>query len=110
MYYHIYNRGAHKAPIFADGKDRERMLALLYIANRSEPFNIIRFKGQNIFKVEKADSLVDIVAYCLMPNHIHIAVKAENGEKVTKFIHKLSTGYGAYYNLKHHHSGTIWQG
>lgn len=109
-YYHIYNRGANKAPIFLDKDDYWRMIKLLYIANNVERFNINNLGNKNIFQVPRKNTLVDIVCYCLMPNHIHIALKAESEADITKFMHKLCTGYTMYFNIKHDHSGTVWQG
>jgi putative transposase len=115
IYYHIYNRGAHKADIFLDGSDYVRMVKLLYIANNDEPF-VMRELPENIFLIERRHPLIDIVAYCLMPNHVHIAVKKiaarEPGtrDNLTCFLHKLMTAYSTYFNIKYGHSGTIWQG
>lgn len=101
-------------PIFLDKDDYWRMIKLLYIANNVESFNINNVGKKNIFEVLRIDTLVDIVCYCLMPNHIHIAIKSktdmENDPKISKFMHKLCTGYTMYFNKKHNHSGTIWQG
>jgi len=111
-FYHIYNRGAHKADIFLDRLDYERMLKLLYIANNDLAFELSHLP-ENIFALEKEKPIVDILAYCLMPNHIHLALRPrhEYGEKgITKFIRKLATGYSNYFNVKYDHSGTIWQG
>ena len=109
-YYHAYNRGAHKAQIFYEAEDYERMLKLLYIANNDVPF-AIRDAPQNIFTVDRKKILVDIIAYCLMPNHVHIAVKPRRGlGDLSRFMHKLMTGYSGYFNKKYDHSGTIWQG
>lgn len=116
-YHHIYNRGAHKALVFHDKYDYERMLKLLYIANSSKPFVLRDFDDSNIFEVDRGDTLVNIVAYCLMPNHFHIASEMDDRDdpqrchlRVTKFMRKLCTAYTVYYNLKYKHSGTIWQG
>ena len=112
-YIHIYNRGAHKAQIFHEKSDYERMLGLLYIANCSEPFLLRDFEHKNVFEHERKDTLVNIVAYCLMPNHIHIALNEDDQMShlcITKFMRKLCTAYSQYYNLKYGHSGTIWQG
>ncbi len=112
-YYHIYNRGAHKALVFHDKYDYERMLKLFYIANCSESFLLRKFNRSNIYDVERKDSLVNIVAYCLMPNHFHIAIKMDEHMSdicITKFMRKVLSGYSNYYNLKYKHSGTIWQG
>jgi len=123
VYHHIYNRGAHKAAIFHDAFDYWRMLKLLYIANNTEPFEINNLGEKNIFSIERKCPLVDIISYCLMPNHIHIALKLReetppdsNREvsppenPITRFMRKLCTGYSGYYNRKYDHSGTIWQG
>ena len=48
IYYHVYNRGAHKAEIFLDRSDYERMLKLLYIANNDEPFELSEMP-ENVF-------------------------------------------------------------
>lgn len=109
IYYHIYNRGAHKSPIFLDQPDYERMLKLLYIANSERPF-IMAFLPENVFTIDRGPLLVHIIAYCLMPNHIHIALNAKNKENVSKFMKKLCTAYSIYFNLRYKHSGTIWQG
>ncbi|GEM_PF-1121152 len=115
IYYHVYNRGAHKADIFLDGSDYVRMLKLLYIANNDAPF-IMEQLPDNIFGVKRNRILVDIVAYCLMPNHIHIVLKkrlqieSSAVDSIARFIHKLATGYTVYFNNKYGHSGTIWQG
>mgnify|MGYP001557963555 CR=1 FL=1 len=114
IYYHIYNRGAHKAPIFHDRSDYWRMLKLFFIANSPKPFNLSRFGETNIFSTIRQETLVNILAYCLMPNHIHIAICSKTDmypePGITKFMLKLCTAYSCYYNNKYSHSGTIWQG
>jgi len=113
-YHHIYNRGAHKALVFQDGLDYWRMLKLLYIANNEDPFDMFKLGHLDIFSIKRKCVLVDIIAYCLMPNHVHIVVR-DRGEASPpgasiKFIHKLMTGYSGYFNKKYDHSGTVWQG
>ena len=96
--YHIYNRGAHKALIFHDKSDYERFLNLMYSKNRLENSVLSR------------STLVDIFAYCLMPNHFHIGIKEIHERGTERFIHRLCTAYVMYYNRKYKHSGTIFQG
>jgi REP element-mobilizing transposase RayT len=114
IYHHIYNRGAHKAVVFNDVADYWRMLKLLYIANNTEPFEIGNLGEKDIFLIKRKCTLVDIVAYCLMPNHFHIALKFREvsppEKALSRFMRKLCTGYSGYYNKKYDHSGTIWQG
>lgn len=54
--------------------------------------------------------LVEMFAYCLMPNHFHIGLKEITEKGIEKFVHKLCTSYAMYYNNKYDHSGTIFQG
>ncbi len=116
--YHIYNRGAHKKEVFTSQMDYERLLLLLYVANDSARFEMRtlfkKYGGRSsvtMFEEEKPTrELVDILAYCLMPNHIHLIVrqKAENG--ISSFFKKVLTGYSMYFNAKHEHSGVLFQG
>lgn len=116
--YHLYNRGAHKRDIFTCDADRNRFLLLLHLANSSEKINIRsvlqKYKGQtfaSIFEEEKPDkSLVDVLAYSLMPNHFHLVLREKSEEGITKFLRKVLTGYSMYFNIIHGHSGVLAQG
>lgn len=110
--HHIYNRGAHKALTFIEPSDYIRMQKLLYLANCPNPFKLREIQG-DVFSTPRQSTLVHIVAYCLMPNHFHIALKGislDQENKISKFMQKVCTGYTCYFNLKYGHSGTIWQG
>ena len=108
-YYHIYNRGAHRAPIFHDKSDYERFIGLLYIANGTKPIKY-GWNDSALWQDRSDDKIVEIFAYCLMPNHFHIGAKETKEGGINKFIRKLITGYTMYYNFKYKHSGTIFQG
>lgn len=109
-YYHIYNRGAHKVPIFNDRDDYERFLHLMYISNNQGIIKYANLNFYNVYKIERGNRLVEIVAYCLMPNHYHIAICEVVEGGITRFIHRLCTSYSMYFNYKYRHSGTIFQG
>ena len=61
---------------------------------------------------------VEIIVYCLMPNHFHFLVrepiyyrKKPFGSKIAQFFHSLQTSYSVYYNHRHRsHSGHVFQG
>ena len=110
-HYHIYNRGAHKAPIFLDKNDYERFVSLLFTANDASPrrIDLRRINYRDMFAYAR-DPLVDIYAYCLMPNHFHIGLNEIREKGVERFMRKLCTAYAMYYNGKYGHSGTIFQG
>jgi len=96
-YYHVYNRGAHKALIFLDEADYLRFLHLLYVSNSEKPFLFKLIGNTDIFGLDFGTKLVDVVAYCLMPNHFHIAIKEIQKGGTTKYIRKLCPAYSMYY-------------
>ena len=109
MIYHAYNRGAHKAPIFNEPEDYLRFQRLLYLGNSVKPLKA-SLCNENVFSIDREQTLVEILAYCLMPNHFHIVLadRIENG--MTIFMRKVCTSYSMYYNFKYKHSGTLFQG
>jgi putative transposase len=108
-FFHVYNRGAHKASIFHDKNDYERFVQLLYMGNSTKPLVMRDVRKKDMYCMER-NPLVEIHAYCLMPNHFHIALKEIADGGITLFLKKVDTGYSMYYNIKYKHSGTIFQG
>jgi REP element-mobilizing transposase RayT len=89
-YYHVYNRGCNKEPIFFT-EDNYRYL-------------IKKFK-QYSHQYE-----IEIFAYCLMPNHYHLLVKQKSDVSISKFIQVVFNGYSQAINKQENRSGTIFQG
>ena len=87
--YHVMSRGLNKLPVFKETRERSRML------------NLIR---EN---VEKYD--VEIYAYCIMPNHFHLLIKA-NLKELSSFMAKIIAEFARYYNQKHNRVGYVFQG
>ena len=113
-FYHIYSRGTDKRNIFLDGNSQKRFQLLLFLSNSSRHVDIRSAnKGRtfdDLFGDEFSDkSLVDIGAYCLMPNHFHLLIKekAENG--ISNFMKKLLTGYSMYFNTKYERTGSLFE-
>lgn len=110
-YYHIFNRGVEKRHIFSNPKDYERFLSTLFYYRFSGPkpsFSLYRrFKNKSFSNNPK---IVEILSYCLMPNHFHLLLKqlADNG--ISGFISKVSNGYTKYFNTKHNRIGPLFQG
>lgn len=114
-YYHVYNRGVDKRDIFIDDHDHRRFIALLYVSNSTKPVDITTHFQEGrafleLFDRDRGDELVDIIAYCLMPNHFHLLLheKVEGG--ITKFMGKLSTAYSMYFNSKNGRTGPLFSG
>src|SRR3989344_2159871 len=109
--YHVYNRGVEKRAIFIDYNDRLRFVKGLATFNDRRPVTNSDIKFNNLETyLNQRKLLVDILAFCLMPNHFHLLLmpRVENG--ITEFMRKLGTGYVNYFNLKHKRVGTLFQG
>jgi len=120
-FYHLYNRGTEKRDIFLDDSDYLRFQTLLYLSNNTEAVHLSNlFSRQNhphreqlmrvVDKIKREGTLVDIGAYCLMPNHFHILVHEKIDNGVSTFMKKLATGYSMYFNKKNERSGALFEG
>lgn len=106
-YYHIYNRGVAKLPIFIDDQDHKVFLSYLKIY-LSEPD-----KDDKTFpshKLQNYSNKVKLLAYCLMPNHFHLFLWQKEIDSITNFMRSLSTKYSMYFNKKYKRVGPVFQG
>jgi len=117
--YHVYNRGVEKRDIFLDKQDHYRFVHDLYEFNDTNPTpNIYYRTNQNKIKsyeakphkIKKRELLVEIYAFCLMPNHFHLFLKQLRDNGISTFLHKLGTGYSMYFNQKYKRNGSLFQG
>lgn len=106
-YYHIFNRGVDKRQIFDDNKDYSRFLDCLIFFNTE---NSIEMRSENKIYPSDEERLVDIIAYCLNPNHFHLILKENKENGLTTFMKKICTGYVMYFNKKYDRSGVLFQG
>ncbi len=107
-YYHIYNRGVNKQPIYEDFGDYQRHLEVLLYYQFAGPKP--KFSNRNRFKIasNQAEKTVEIVCYCLMPNHFHLLLKQLKDGGIEEFITKVGDSYAKYYNIKHQRTGPLF--
>ncbi len=90
-FHHLYNRGAFQQKIFFEKNDYEYFLRKL-----------IEYK--NKFSIE-------ILCYCLMPNHFHLFAKQTTEDKnISQFISGLSNSFTKGLNTKYTRSGVLFAG
>lgn len=114
-FYHIYNRGTDKRVIFTDIYDHNRFALLLHLCNSATQVDISNKlrEGQSfaeLINIDVSDRLVDIGAYCLMPNHFHLIVREKQAGGISRFMKKLLTAYSMYFNKKHKRTGSLFEG
>lgn len=105
-YYHLYNRGTEKRIIFLDDQDYRHFLFLMYICN-TEKSIVLRSIGEFF---ERGTTIIDIGAYCLMPNHFHILAREKIDDGISTYMRKLLTGYSMYFNKKYKRTGKLYEG
>ena len=109
--YHIVIRSIEGLKLFVNEKDYLRMVHNLFEFNDSSPTKWGYRK--RYFKNSENSSrnlLVEILAFCLMPNHVHLLVRQLQDDGITKLMRKVGAGYGTYYNKKYERSGHVFQG
>ena len=89
QFYHVYNRGNNRQPIFFD---RENYLYFLRLMKRHLVANGI-----------------DVVAYCLMPNHYHFLVHLSQAQ-LSASMKSLSLAYTKAINKRYNRCGSLLQG
>lgn len=121
-YYHIYNRGMQKQLIFESDKDRLRFLFLLLtFQGKNTISNISRTLKQNVqsstLNINSElindilqDKIVELVVFCLMPNHFHLIIKELEEGGIAKYMQRVLTAYTKYFNICHQKTGHLFQG
>lgn len=110
-FYHVYNRGIEKRRIFIDKRDQHRFIkTMLYYQLIGPKPKLSNFKRSKIFSPDFDKKIVNIVCYCLMPNHFHFLLKQLKDGGITEFISKLSNSYTKYFNTRHSRIGPLFQG
>lgn len=88
-FFHVITQGIERRYIFDKPDDINFYIALMN--SLKEKYNI------------------EIVAYCIMNNHTHKLVKAEEIKDLSKFMQSLNTTYAKYYNAKYKRVGYVFR-
>lgn len=118
--YHICNRGVDKRIIFLDNQDYFRAMHNLYEFNDTAPAMNFYYKSPILtsssyeFRTRKIsrkrETIVEILAFALMPNHYHLLLREVRETGVINFMRKFGIGYAMYFNQKYRRSGALFQG
>src|SRR3989338_5386950 len=112
-FFHVCNRGVDKRIVFMDEYDIRRFFQSMVEFNTIDPIgslyeNSFLQLGGSTAKLKK--ELVNIIAYCLNPNHFHLILEQLVDGGISEFMRRLSGGYTWYFNNKHKRSGSLFQG
>ena len=88
--YHVINRGNNRQEIFQKDQDYRAFVDLMK-------------EGKGLYPV-------DLLAYCIMPNHFHMVVRPMKGGELSKWMHWLTTNHVRQYHQHYGTSGHLWHG
>lgn len=116
--YHIFNRGVERRQIFLSIRDHERFCMLLEyyrFANIPKSFshylNLPLEERKTYYDSQQSHPhIIEILAYCLMPNHFHLLVKQQQEDGVREAVSNIANGYAKYFNTKRRRVGPLFQG
>ena len=89
-YVHYYNRGVNKGEIFFSENNYEYL--------------------KNLFFRFLPEYRIELLAYCLLPNHYHILLKHEKAIDGSRYIQRVFNAYTQGINRKLNRIGTLFQG
>jgi putative transposase len=116
--YHVVTRGVERRPIFTSRDDYYRGVFSLFEFNDEKPVLIkerrkdrlqAKKNGREQFSADRK-LLVEILAFCLMPNHIHLLLRQIKENGISDFMRKFGAGYATYFNKKYKRTGHLFQG
>lgn len=104
VFYHVYARGANKRRIFLDEEDFLKFLQLLerYLSPE-DARNRYGLPYPNFY------NKVDLLAFCLMPNHFHLLVYQRQVHMLTSLMQSVMTSYSRYFNVKYKRTGPLFE-
>ena len=88
--HHITQRGNRRGDVFFSDEDRETYLT--WLAEYCEVYQ------------------VEVVAYCLMTNHVHLVAVPTTDDGLARVLRPLHMRYAQRVNRAHGWSGHLWQG
>ncbi|MBU0693990.1 MAG: transposase [Candidatus Omnitrophica bacterium] len=114
--YHIFSKSIAGFKIFGNDSEYERMRNMLrYYKVDNSPLRFSAFleiKNKELFFEKhfmERDNLVEIIAYCFMPTHIHLILKQVRQKGISIFMNNILNSYTRYFNVKIKRKGPLWE-
>ena len=88
-FFHVITQGINKSYIFERAEDIKYYIKIMY----------------QLTKEQK----IKIIGYCIMSNHAHMLIETEEIKELSKYMQRLNTKYGKYYNKKYNRVGYVFR-
>ncbi len=115
--YHVFNRGIDRRQTFTTRAEYKRAFLTLsyyrFINPQKKLSYFLELSIENQAKLlnelkRQNECLVEILAYCFMPNHYHLLLKQKVTNGITRFLSQFQNSYTKYFNTKNERSGPLF--
>ena len=109
--YHVFNRGVEQRPTFLDEADCRRFYkTMAYYQNENVPTRF-SFRSRKLIRPKEAvgRKMIDLICFCLMPNHFHLLLDQTLDKGIPTYLGKLTNSYTRYFNTRHKRVGHLFQ-
>ncbi len=114
--YHVFNKSIAGFRIFNDSCEFTRMIYTIRYYQKEKPIikfsQFLRFHKDNIetdIACAQKDKLVEIIAYCIMPTHLHFILMPLKEKSISSFMGNILNSYTRYFNIKYNRKGPLWE-
>ncbi len=115
-FYHIFTKSIAGYKVFRTKHEFNRFVEMLkFYRHLSLPVKFsyyAKLDDKNIFyetRIKPKPCSVEIIAYCIMPTHIHLILKQLKEDGITNYLKLLLDSYTRYFNIKNKRKGPLWQ-
>lgn len=117
--YHVYTRSIARFVIFNHPNEFARLrLLLAYCRDADRQRSLSNYLYQQRINSSAGPCLqfglataplVRIIAWCLMPTHIHLVLQQLADDGITAFMHRVITSYSKFFNALKKRKGPLWE-
>lgn len=120
--YHVFNRGVDKREIFLNETFYRRFISVLeHYLNFDYSYSVFVQRLQRAKSLERKqevyasierkriDTPVEMISFCLMPNHYHLTLKQLVDKGISWFMHRIGIGYTNFFNIMQDRSGRLFE-
>ena len=88
-FFHVITQGINKSYIFERAEDIKYYIKIMYQLTQEQK--------------------IKIIGYCIMSDHAHMLIETEEINELSKYMQRLNTKYGKYYNKKYNRVGYVFR-
>ena len=116
--YHVFNRGLDRRTVFTGIREFLRAKELIqFYRHKNTPMSYSKYlqqpselRSKILKRIDNEDLQVNILAYCLMPNHFHFMLQQSVEKGIPIFVSNFTNAFTKYFNKKNKRSGPLFEG